>query len=115
MAMARLSAVGCAQSYSAASGTRGTTTTSFGIPSFGTRGRSGERKQMRMVMLGSSPPKCVNRCKGCRPCMAVLVIPPHTSTSGKVSKSLKTLYTREDEGYYLLSWKCKCGTKYFQP
>nr|XP_009788210.1 PREDICTED: EPIDERMAL PATTERNING FACTOR-like protein 8 [Nicotiana sylvestris]XP_016513304.1 PREDICTED: EPIDERMAL PATTERNING FACTOR-like protein 8 [Nicotiana tabacum] len=78
-------------------------------------GRSEERKQMRMIMLGSSPPKCVNRCKGCRPCMAVLVIPPHTSTSGKVSKSLKTLYTREDEGYYLLSWKCKCGTKYFQP
>nr|XP_009625260.1 EPIDERMAL PATTERNING FACTOR-like protein 8 isoform X2 [Nicotiana tomentosiformis]XP_016445266.1 PREDICTED: EPIDERMAL PATTERNING FACTOR-like protein 8 [Nicotiana tabacum] len=78
-------------------------------------GRSGERKQMRMVMLGSSPPKCVNRCKGCRPCMAVLVIPPHITSSGKVSKALNTLYTREDEGYYLLSWKCKCGTKYFQP
>ncbi|KAM3300950.1 hypothetical protein P3S67_015450 [Capsicum chacoense] len=72
-------------------------------------GRSGERKQMRMVMLGSSPPKCVNRCRGCRPCMAALVIPPHTS------KGLKTLTTREDEGYYLLSWKCKCGTKYYQP
>lgn len=70
---------------------------------------------MRMIMLGSSPPKCVNRCKGCRPCMAVLVIPPHITSSGKVSKALNTLYTREDEGYYLLSWKCKCGTKYFQP
>ncbi|MCD9558440.1 hypothetical protein HAX54_015814 [Datura stramonium] len=72
-------------------------------------GRSGERKQMRMVMLGSSPPKCVNRCKGCRPCMAALVIPPHTR------KGSKTLTTREDEGYYLLSWKCRCGTKYYQP
>lgn len=72
-------------------------------------GRIGERKQMRMVMLGSSPPKCVNRCKGCRPCMAALVIPPHTR------KGLKTLTTREDEGYYLLSWKCRCGTKYYQP
>ncbi|KAH0652341.1 hypothetical protein KY289_030019 [Solanum tuberosum] len=64
---------------------------------------------MRMVMLGSSPPKCVNRCKGCRPCIATLVIPPHTN------KGLKTITSREDEGYYLLSWKCKCGTKYFHP
>ncbi|KAK4369984.1 hypothetical protein RND71_009459 [Anisodus tanguticus] len=71
-------------------------------------GRSEERKQMRMVMLGSSPPKCINRCKGCRPCMAALVIPPH-------SKGLKIISTREDEGYYLLSWKCRCGTKYYQP
>ncbi|KAG5594167.1 hypothetical protein H5410_035399 [Solanum commersonii] len=71
-------------------------------------GRSEERKQMRMVMLGSSPPKCVNRCKGCRPCIATLVIPPHTN------KGLKTIASR-DEGYYLLSWKCKCGTKYFHP
>ncbi|WMV36703.1 hypothetical protein MTR67_030088 [Solanum verrucosum] len=72
-------------------------------------GRSEERKQMRMVMLGSSPPKCVNRCKGCRPCIATLVIPPHTN------KGLETITSREDEGYYLLSWKCKCGTKYFHP
>uniref|UniRef100_M1D1V0 Epidermal patterning factor-like protein n=1 Tax=Solanum tuberosum TaxID=4113 RepID=M1D1V0_SOLTU len=72
-------------------------------------GRIEERKQMRMVMLGSSPPKCVNRCKGCRPCIATLVIPPHTN------KGLKTITSREDEGYYLLSWKCKCGTKYFHP
>lgn len=68
-----------------------------------------ERKQMRMVMLGSSPPKCVNRCKGCRPCIATLVIPPHTN------KGLKTITSREDEGYYLLSWKCKCGSKYYHP
>ncbi|KAG5594166.1 hypothetical protein H5410_035398 [Solanum commersonii] len=71
--------------------------------------RSEERKQMRMVMLGSNPPKCVNRCKGCRPCIATLVIPPHTN------KGLKTITSREDEGYYLLSWKCKCGTKYYHP
>ncbi|KAK6783850.1 hypothetical protein RDI58_017304 [Solanum bulbocastanum] len=72
-------------------------------------GRSEERKQMRMGMLGSSPPKCVNRCKGCRPCIATLVIPPHTN------KGLKTIISREDEGYFLLSWKCKCGTKYYHP
>ncbi|RVX11140.1 hypothetical protein CK203_013203 [Vitis vinifera] len=32
-------------------------------------------KQMKMV-LGSRPPRCVNRCLSCTPCTAALVIPP---------------------------------------
>ncbi|EEF37947.1 EPIDERMAL PATTERNING FACTOR-like protein 8 [Ricinus communis] len=66
--------------------------------------RDNDGKQMKMV-LGSRPPQCINRCLNCRPCMAALVTPPHHKTS----------LSRGDESYYLLSWKCKCGDKYFQP
>ncbi|KAJ8643145.1 hypothetical protein MRB53_004893 [Persea americana] len=66
-------------------------------------------KQRKLAVLGSRPPMCVNKCFSCRPCMATLVIPPHRSTSTVLSKEEK------DESYYLLSWKCRCGDKLFQP
>ncbi|KAI3786018.1 hypothetical protein L1987_45145 [Smallanthus sonchifolius] len=60
-------------------------------------------------ILGSRPPGCVNKCVTCRPCEATLVIPPHH----------KTIHYRDqshwEDNYYLLSWKCKCGDKLFQP
>ncbi|OAY31557.1 hypothetical protein MANES_14G121900v8 [Manihot esculenta] len=66
--------------------------------------RDEDVKQRKMV-LGSRPPLCINKCLSCRPCMAALVTSPHH----------KTALARGDESYYLLSWKCKCGDKYFQP
>ncbi|XP_019157937.1 PREDICTED: EPIDERMAL PATTERNING FACTOR-like protein 8 [Ipomoea nil] len=77
----------------------------------------GRGKQVRMV-LGSSPPKCVGRCMGCRPCVAALVIPPHDDKYGfrrPSSSSASSSSGAGDESYYLLSWKCRCGNKYFQP
>ncbi|OMP00061.1 EPIDERMAL PATTERNING FACTOR-like protein [Corchorus olitorius] len=69
--------------------------------------------QKRKMVLGSKPPGCVNKCLSCRPCMATLVIPSHQSwkstfTSAKYNAD-------KDDSYYLLSWKCKCGDKLFQP
>ncbi|PRQ46361.1 hypothetical protein RchiOBHm_Chr2g0088241 [Rosa chinensis] len=70
------------------------------------------KKQMKMA-LGSSPPRCVNRCMSCRPCTATLVVPPHHH---KIN-NLKTTpdHYDGDETYYLLSWKCRCRNKLFQP
>ncbi|XWS19091.1 hypothetical protein CRYUN_Cryun32bG0101500 [Craigia yunnanensis] len=66
--------------------------------------------QQSNMVLGSKPPSCVNKCLSCRPCMATLVIPSHQW------KNLKATYHGdEDDNYYLLSWKCKCGDKLFQP
>ncbi|XVF34650.1 hypothetical protein REPUB_Repub18cG0077000 [Reevesia pubescens] len=64
-------------------------------------------KAVKMV-LGSRPPKCVNRCFSCRPCMAALVASPHHRTGRSSSY-------KGDESYYLLAWKCKCGDKFFEP
>ncbi|GAV82506.1 hypothetical protein CFOL_v3_25957 [Cephalotus follicularis] len=64
-------------------------------------------KRMKTV-LGSRPPRCLNRCLSCRPCMAALVIPPHPKNGSKTS-------SHGDASYYLLSWRCKCGNKFFQP
>lgn len=64
-------------------------------------------KQMKLV-LGSRPPRCINKCLGCKPCTAALVTSQHHRNQIKVS-------LQRDEGYYLLAWKCKCKDKFFQP
>ncbi|XVE89098.1 hypothetical protein DITRI_Ditri19aG0123100 [Diplodiscus trichospermus] len=75
---------------------------------------SGDTKsslQQSNMVLGSKPPGCVNRCLSCRPCMATLAIPSHHW------KNFRAAYDHGDgdDSYYLLSWKCKCGDKLFQP
>ncbi|KAL4388510.1 hypothetical protein GQ457_09G008090 [Hibiscus cannabinus] len=72
---------------------------------------SGGLKQSEMV-LGSKPPGCVNKCLSCRPCMATLVIPSH---KWKNNFRKVTYSGDEDDSYYPLAWKCKCGDKLFQP
>ncbi|XP_034696730.1 EPIDERMAL PATTERNING FACTOR-like protein 8 [Vitis riparia] len=66
-------------------------------------------QQRKKMVLGSKPPRCVNKCLNCRPCMATLVIPP------RQKKVVGASSHGEDDNYYLLSWKCRCGDKLFQP
>ncbi|KAI3521237.1 hypothetical protein L1887_10698 [Cichorium endivia] len=61
-------------------------------------------------IVGSRPPGCVNKCVNCKPCYATLVIPPHP----KMIK-YRDQFSQWEDNYYLLSWKCKCGDKLFQP
>ncbi|KAL7114232.1 hypothetical protein ACP275_04G107700 [Erythranthe tilingii] len=73
------------------------------------------------TILGSRPPGCVNKCMSCRPCEPTLVIPTHkmvissSSTRIKGKGSFVKSSRREDDTYYLLSWKCRCGNKYYHP
>ncbi|GMH18958.1 hypothetical protein Nepgr_020799 [Nepenthes gracilis] len=69
-------------------------------------------KPMKMA-LGSRPPLCTNRCMSCRPCMAALVVPPHRRIASPANVYLKT--PQDEETYYLLTWKCICKNKLFQP
>ncbi|XP_042484065.1 EPIDERMAL PATTERNING FACTOR-like protein 8 [Macadamia integrifolia] len=69
-----------------------------------------EKVKERKQVLGSKPPGCVGKCFSCKPCMAALVIPPHQRQGERVIPSHE-----EDDRYYLLSWKCTCGDKFFQP
>ncbi|KAG5523315.1 hypothetical protein RHGRI_035210 [Rhododendron griersonianum] len=73
-------------------------------------------KQRKMV-IGSRPPGCVNKCMSCRPCMATLVVihPHDNNKKGEFAKISDSVSRREDDPYYLLSWKCKCGDKLYQP
>ncbi|KAL4589106.1 hypothetical protein LXL04_002008 [Taraxacum kok-saghyz] len=64
------------------------------------------RVQQRKRTIGSRPPGCVNRCMNCTPCRPTLVIPPHHKL---IDNYRSQLSHREDDCYYLLSWKCKCG------
>ncbi|KAI3777773.1 hypothetical protein L1987_47575 [Smallanthus sonchifolius] len=65
--------------------------------------------QQNKKILGSRPPGCVNKCVNCRPCEATLVIPTHPKSIDYRGQS------HWEDNYYLLSWKCKCGDKLFQP
>ncbi|KAK3212109.1 hypothetical protein Dsin_016815 [Dipteronia sinensis] len=70
-------------------------------------------------VVGSRPPGCINKCLNCNPCMATLVIQPHQwKWNNKFRRFFKTTSQDDEEGdssYYLLSWKCKCNNKLFQP
>ncbi|KAE8662946.1 26.5 kDa heat shock protein [Hibiscus syriacus] len=85
--------------------------TIFLIPTDGAVNPGGSR-QSKMV-LGSKPPACVNKCLSCRPCMATPVISYHKWKKNSFEKA--TYRGDEDDSYYLLAWKCKCGDKLFQP
>ncbi|XP_062154197.1 EPIDERMAL PATTERNING FACTOR-like protein 8 [Alnus glutinosa] len=71
-----------------------------------------ENLKQREMVLGSKPPGCENKCLNCRPCIATLVIPSHQKTKAFMSTSSSR---GEDDRYYLLSWKCRCGNKLYQP
>ncbi|KAG9150947.1 hypothetical protein Leryth_003064 [Lithospermum erythrorhizon] len=77
-----------------------------------------ENLQTKKMILGSRPPACVGKCKNCEPCKATLVIPPHQKMSNSHNKQSYYSHrggTEDDDTYYLLSWKCRCGNKLFQP
>ncbi|KAL3824225.1 hypothetical protein ACJIZ3_020254 [Penstemon smallii] len=87
-----------------------------------------EEVKNKMMILGSKPPACVNKCLSCRPCEATLVIPPHHNIKIK-DTIMYSNYEKSsshsphnghshrggDGSYYLLSWKCRCGNRLYQP
>ncbi|KAK4269646.1 hypothetical protein QN277_022776 [Acacia crassicarpa] len=66
-------------------------------------------------VIGSRPPACVNKCHKCRPCIATLVVPHQKTGHNNKGFTLKMVPPGDNDPYYLLSWKCKCGHKFFQP
>lgn len=78
------------------------------------RDQHGQLKGQMKTVLGSSPPRCVNKCSSCRPCTATLVVPPHHHKMNNL-KATTPYHYEGDETYYLLSWKCRCRDKLFQP
>jgi len=68
-----------------------------------------DRRNSLEGKIGSKPPDCGNKCMNCRPCTATLVVPNHKRKGFMASSPSK------DDSYYLLSWKCRCGDKFFPP
>ncbi|GLU20501.1 hypothetical protein SLE2022_366950 [Rubroshorea leprosula] len=73
--------------------------------------------------LGSTPPSCHNKCKGCHPCMAVQVptLPSHdgaqTGLSGSESNPTQFVDPSGNRysNYKPLGWKCRCGDHFYNP
>ncbi|XP_022971966.1 EPIDERMAL PATTERNING FACTOR-like protein 1 isoform X2 [Cucurbita maxima] len=78
-----------------------------------------EDSKQKELAIGSRPPKCFNKCLNCKPCVAALVISQrlkgYDNNNGGVVSNMEAAQVPKDDAYYLLSWKCKCKDKYFQP
>lgn len=55
----------------------------------------------KRALIGSSPPRCINKCGACAPCVTV-VIPIHANTISPAQ-------------YYPEAWRCSCGGAIFNP
>ncbi|XP_010047540.1 EPIDERMAL PATTERNING FACTOR-like protein 2 isoform X2 [Eucalyptus grandis] len=66
-------------------------------------GESGDEKCRGMSRLGSRPPNCERKCRGCEPCEATQI--PATTDRASVQYA-----NYEPEG-----WKCKCGSSFYDP
>ncbi|XP_056683626.1 EPIDERMAL PATTERNING FACTOR-like protein 2 [Spinacia oleracea] len=89
--------------------------------------KSDARDIMKSVktVLGSRPPNCMNKCSGCHPCVAALVVTykgssdelrdaiSPTSYIGYEPTSYDGYEDNNHDSYYLVEWKCKCGNKLF--
>ncbi|KAK4765288.1 hypothetical protein SAY86_026378 [Trapa natans] len=90
--------------------------------------KDGDLKSLgrRKTMMGSRPPDCVNQCSSCRPCVPTLVVSGWRSKSAMgedggndadflVDGRIRGHEEENGPGYYLLTWKCKCGNKIYDP
>ncbi|XP_056176975.1 EPIDERMAL PATTERNING FACTOR-like protein 6 [Syzygium oleosum] len=66
-------------------------------------GEIGDEKCRGLSRLGSRPPNCEHKCRGCEPCEAIQI--PATTDRASVQYA-----NYEPEG-----WKCKCGSSFFDP
>ncbi|KAI3495724.1 hypothetical protein L1887_38070 [Cichorium endivia] len=59
------------------------------------------QEQEELSRLGSRPPRCEHKCRGCTPCCPIQVPTAHVGPQ---------YANYEPEG-----WKCKCGSIFFNP
>lgn len=68
--------------------------------------------------IGSRPPLCKAKCKGCLPCTAVQVtVPPaqHNSRFTRGPFHTSSLSYHLESPYYSVAWKCRCKGKDYNP
>ncbi|KAI4388646.1 hypothetical protein MLD38_000957 [Melastoma candidum] len=77
------------------------------------------RSAVTQSLIGSRPPSCDGRCKGCgRRCMAAQVPVAPQKIRIQRSPAAKSLeYARGDDisNYKPMTWKCRCGDIYYNP
>lgn len=65
--------------------------------------------------IGSRPPLCKDKCNTCFPCEAVQVPSPIASKSSSLNYKTSSLAHLDYSNYQPEGWKCKCGTRIFNP
>ncbi|KAI4321075.1 hypothetical protein MLD38_034496 [Melastoma candidum] len=79
----------------------------------GAKDGGGAREVVGQSVIGSSPPRCERRCRGCTRCTAVQVPVARQVVWGHSV----AYYARGDDisNYKPMTWKCKCGDDLFNP
>eukprot|EP00250_Pteridium_aquilinum_P029852 c40236_g1_i1 orf=399-869(+) len=66
--------------------------------------------------IGSRPPSCKGKCKGCLPCTSLQVtVPPAQHTSPYTGPLSDHLDGARSSPYYSVAWRCTCKGKYYNP
>ncbi|KAL8476854.1 hypothetical protein ACS0TY_029234 [Phlomoides rotata] len=76
---------------------------------------SKEEKTRWRVRIGSRPPRCERRCDSCGHCEAIQV---PTNPPPRTKNATSVVINGRDYGnsnYKPMSWKCKCGSLFFNP
>ncbi|KAL8472832.1 hypothetical protein ACS0TY_029886 [Phlomoides rotata] len=74
-----------------------------------------EEKTRWRVRIGSRPPRCERRCDSCGHCEAIQV---PTNPPPRTKNATSVVINGRDYGnsnYKPMSWKCKCGSLFFNP
>ncbi|KAI5074782.1 hypothetical protein GOP47_0010743 [Adiantum capillus-veneris] len=69
--------------------------------------------------IGSRPPSCKGKCKGCVPCSPVEVtVPPAQHRSSSFTRGPfpnGAFYHLDESPYYSVAWRCRCKGKDYNP
>ncbi|KAH7366308.1 hypothetical protein KP509_18G072100 [Ceratopteris richardii] len=66
--------------------------------------------------LGSRPPSCKSKCRGCLPCSPVEVtVPPAQHDMNVISSSYVATTNSYLSPYYSVAWRCRCRGKDYNP
>ena len=71
--------------------------------------------------IGSRPPLCKGKCRGCVPCNPVQVTMPPSQHGGPIAKPTLTftqessVYHVQGPPYYNVAWRCRCRGKDYSP
>ncbi|KAJ7298524.1 hypothetical protein O6H91_Y561400 [Diphasiastrum complanatum] len=68
------------------------------------------------AQIGSRPPSCQNKCNACNPCLAIQVPTPQRRRSDQDPTAAGAgQIMGEFSNYKPEGWKCKCGSRFFNP
>lgn len=66
-------------------------------------------------LIGSRPPSCKGKCKGCVPCSPAEVTVPPAQRGSPFTRGRFTHPSSSQSPYYSVAWRCRCKGRDYNP